>query len=135
MLMNFEDDDPTGRPTPLTKPLCYDQPQGPPMARTPGSKSEQKKRHLLKVEADWGSPELHDYVVDHIDPGAEQGPNDHFIFHNFVKRWGDKAVPIAKFAFEVSDGKWHGKVVAPHMFQKGYDPYFAAEIVRILETR
>ena len=70
-----------------------------------------------------------------MSAGAGVGQNDSFIFQHFMRRWGNKAVPIAKFAFVVAGGRWHGKDVAPSMFSKGYDPYFAAEIDRLLESR
>lgn len=121
MLMNFEDDTPT---TPVKKW----------QSKTRASISPSSK-HLYKDEQYWGPQELHDYVLSKMDPDAEVADNDAFIFQHFMKRWGDKAIQIAKFAFDVSDGKWHGKSVAPLHFLKAYDAYFAEEIARLLETR
>jgi hypothetical protein len=123
VLRNFDDDAPTGT---ISRESAH----------VPHSRSNAvSKRHLLKTSDAWGAPELHDYVSNQLLPGTEIGSNDSFIFRGFVSRWKERAVPIAKFAFEVSGGEWHGQPVAPYMFQKGYDPYFASEIARLLETR
>jgi hypothetical protein len=89
--------------------------------------------HLLKDPTDWDSNDLHNYVLSQMDHGqAEETKNASFIFKHFLKRWPN-GVGIAKYAFDISKGQWHGKYVSPGMFQKGYDPYFAEEISQILE--
>jgi hypothetical protein len=84
-------------------------------------------------ESEWGPNELLDYVYASMDPEAEVSDKDAFIFQHFMRRWPDHAVAIVKCAFQVYGGKWRNQSVAPYMFTKGYDPYLATEILRVLD--
>lgn len=102
---------------------------------------------LAREETVWGWEDLRDYVASEItkrfgvfprDPKKEYG-----IFTNFIIRWDGigkdgvathpgRSVAIAKFAFEVHDGRWKGAPVRFTRFCKGSDPYFAQPIVEYL---
>ena len=81
--------------------------------------------------------ELRDYVLRESEKaGSDQyfEPNNLIgIFKAFVGRWPHgKADEIARYAFEICRGVWHGEIVGPAMFCKNWDPYFAEEIDRML---
>jgi hypothetical protein len=95
-------------------------------------RSEPKTSYLAIQPEDWGWEELRDYVANETikrfgvfprDPKKEFG-----IFKSFCERWGDRAVMIAKFAFEIQDGRWRGAPVKMTRFCKASDPYFATLI-------
>jgi hypothetical protein len=75
---------------------------------------------------------LRDYVVHEIEQRFGPFPRDPrkeaSIFKSFVARWGAKAMPIAKAAFEVYNGYWHSSPISVNRFCKGSDPYFAQPI-------
>ncbi len=75
---------------------------------------------------------LRNYVVDQIvattgpfprNPQVESG-----IFKGFIARWGDKAMVIARHAFEVYGGYWNNAPIRVNRFAKNNDPYFAEVI-------
>jgi hypothetical protein len=90
------------------------------------------KRFLLKPDAEWAWQDLRDYVVNEIEQRTGPFPSSPEkligIFKSFFARWGDKAVPIARFIFEVCDGRWAGSPVTVNRFAKNSDPYFAGKI-------
>lgn len=79
---------------------------------------------------------LRDYVVEQITKYNGAFPRDtkkeKGIFTSFISRWGDKAMPIAKAAFEVHQGVWHNAPVRIQRFCINSDPYFACVIARTL---
>lgn len=93
--------------------------------------------HLLKME--WGWEELRDYVISESEKRFGVQPRDArkeaSVFKRFVGEYGDTAKPIAKYAFEVEDGRWMGAPVTVNRFAKGSDPYFAEVIVQRLSER
>lgn len=84
----------------------------------------------------WGWEQLRDYVYRMSDERWGAQPRDVLkdsgIFKGFVKRWGDKAEPIARHAFETCSGVWRGAPVRTGRFTQGSDPYFAAVIAKNL---
>lgn len=85
-----------------------------------------------KPPADWSWEELRDYVVREIEARFGAFPRDSKkefgIFSAFKGRWGAQAGPIAKFAFDVADGRWKGAPISVTRFAKGSDPYFSVPI-------
>lgn len=84
----------------------------------------------------WGWEQLRDYVVTQIEGRFGCFPRDALkesgIFKGFVKRWGEKAGPIAIHAFEVRQGAWAGAPIGVTRFTKGNDPFFAVPILESL---
>lgn len=82
----------------------------------------------------WGWEEVRDYVLRKIDERWGAQPRDPLkesgIFKGFVKRWGAKAEPIARCAFEVHNGVWRGSPIKIGRFTVGSDPFFAAVIAK-----
>lgn len=88
--------------------------------------------HLARTDEDWTWRDLRDYVIDHLgklhgdlhrDPLKESG-----IFKSFLKRWGDQAPAIARYAFEECGGKVDGDWVKLTSFCRNSDPFFAEPI-------
>ena len=85
--------------------------------------------------------ELRDYVLRESekagsleDWSGKRRNNLIGIFKRFVATWGEeRAEQIARYAFEISRGIWHGEFVGPAMFCENWDPYFAEEIDRMLK--
>lgn len=106
-------------------------------ASKPSLPQVQAKRWLVDTTAEWGWEELRDYVVGEIQDRQGPIPRDPLkeaaIFKRFVKQWGERAKPIAQYAFGVCDGKWAGAPVGVNRFCKGSDEFFAEEIVRRLD--
>ncbi len=84
------------------------------------------------VGEEWTWSQLRDYVVAQIEertgpfprrPEAEIG-----IFKGFINRWGDRAAPIARAAFEVHGGYWRSAPISVNRFCANSDPYFAQVI-------
>lgn len=95
------------------------------------------RAYLGKTE--WAWDDLRDYVVAQIEERFGAFPRDSRkesgIFKSFLARWGDQAQTIARYAFEVEDGRWAGAPISVNRFCKGSDPYFAAKIVeRVVEN-
>lgn len=87
------------------------------------------------VQGEWGWDALRDYVVAEIEArfGAfpRDGKKEYGIFTSFVGRWGsDAAQAIARYAFEVCDGRWAGAPISVTRFCKGSDPFFGAVIAQ-----
>lgn len=96
----------------------------------------QSHTHFAVPMEQWTWRELRDYVVDEIenrfgiftrDPLKEAG-----IFKGFVKRWGQNAGAIARYAFTVCDGLWHDSPVTVFRFAQGSDAHFASIIAESL---
>jgi hypothetical protein len=77
---------------------------------------------------------IRDYVVEQVTKYSGSFPRDavkeYGIFTSFVQRWGDKAMPIARVAFEVHKGVWHNAPIRIQRFCHGSDPYFSCIIAR-----
>ena len=89
------------------------------------------KRYTFTNDADWDWRDLRDFVVAHSRENGGRiigGPRLVGIFEGFMKRWGDAAVQIARYAIEVEGGVWLGHLVTPEDFAHGSDPYFAIPI-------
>jgi hypothetical protein len=92
----------------------------------------------------WGWKELRDYVVTEIEARFGPMPNrnlhhEYGIFTRFVAPrekggWGEQAKDIARFAFEVMDGRWRGRQVSIYHFSKNQDREFAEVIAARLKT-
>ena len=83
---------------------------------------------------DWSWDDLRNYVVVQIEERLGVFPRDSRkeagIFKSFLSRWPEgQAQAIARYAFEVCDGRWAGAPISVNRFCKGSDPYFAAKIV------
>ena len=90
------------------------------------------KAYLAKDEWDWN--DLRDYVVGQIEERFGAFPRDSRkesgIFKSFLGRYGaDRAQAIARFAFEIGDGRWKGAPISVNRFCKGSDPYFGDVIL------
>jgi hypothetical protein len=87
---------------------------------------------LLKPEAEWGWQELRDYIIAQSirrHGAVPRNPvKEASIVKAFMERWGDIAIPIAKRAFDGSDGVWHRAPVRIEHFAKASDDYFAAHL-------
>ena len=91
----------------------------------------------LKDPKNWEWRDLRDYVVlECINRGVRyegDGAKEKSMFSSFMKRWPDgRGIEIARYAFQISQGLWHGQLVSPTMFSKGFDPYFSQEIDKLL---
>ena len=88
---------------------------------------------LLVEPSEWSWQEFRDYVVAHIEQVSGPFPRDakkeYGIFSRFLNTYGQDAVRIAKYAFEVCDGWWKGAPISVNRFTKGSDPYFANVIL------
>lgn len=93
-------------------------------------KPSQARAYLGKSE--WAWDDLRDYVVTQIEERYGAFPRDSRkesgIFKSFLARWGGKAQPIARYAFEMADGRWAGAPIGVNRFCKGSDPFFAEVI-------
>lgn len=85
--------------------------------------------YLLKEDSQWTWEDLRDYVMGQIEqyhgPQVRHAVKEASIFKGFLKRHGDKAVAIARFAFEVQRGMWQRAPISVNRFCAGSDPYFA----------
>ena len=91
----------------------------------------------LKDPKQWEWRDLRDYVVsESLAHGLQyqgDGAKEKAMFAAFLKRWPDgRGQQIARYVFQSSQGLWHGQLVSPQMFSKGFDPYFAVEIDKLL---
>lgn len=94
---------------------------------------------LLDSPENWDWRQLRDYVLRSItDRHGPQPSGDEIrnqsIFRSFAQRWGKKAGPIARFAFEDQDGFWRDAPVTASRFTKGNDTYFAGPISERLSS-
>lgn len=89
--------------------------------------------HVMAPVEEWGWEELRDYVVSSIEkthgPFPRNMKTEHSIFKSFAKRWGSQAGPIARYAFEVSDGMWRGAPISVNRFCLNSDTWFAEPIL------
>lgn len=92
--------------------------------------------YLLKADEDWTAENLRDYVMGQIEqfhgPQLRNPMKEGAIFKSFLGRYGDKAVKIARFAFEVERGMWHRAPISATRFCKASDQYFADVIAERL---
>jgi hypothetical protein len=96
----------------------------------------QRTQYVAKPEETWAWDDLRDYVVREIEQRFGVFPRDskkeYGIFHAFCGRWADQAPAIARFAFEVEDGRWAGAPISINRFCKNSDPFFAEVIAKRL---
>lgn len=95
------------------------------------------RSYLLVAPEKWSARELRSYVVGEIALrfGYEPIPafKEHAIFASFIERWGgEMAAAMARYVFEVCDGKWLGKPVTIYRWCKNADPYFAIPLAERL---
>jgi hypothetical protein len=94
----------------------------------------QRVQYVGKPDSDWAWDDLRDYVVREIEQRFGVFPRDskkeYGIFHAFCGRWGDQAPAIARFAFEVEDGRWAGAPISINRFCRNSDDYFASIIAK-----
>jgi hypothetical protein len=92
--------------------------------------------HLLKPDAQWSWEDLRDYVMAQIiayhGPQLRNPVKEAAIFKGFLARYGDKAVAIARFAFEQQRGMWQRAPISVTRFCKGSDVYFGDVIAKRL---
>lgn len=85
--------------------------------------------YLLKADSEWSWENLRDYVMGQIEtfhgPQVRNAMKEASVFKSFSARHGDKAVAIARHAFEVQRGMWQRAPIAVNRFCKASDPYFA----------
>lgn len=83
-------------------------------------------------KTEWAWDDLRDYVVTNIEerfgPFPRDARKESGIFKSFLARHGDQAQAIARYAFEVADGRWAGAPISVNRFCKNSDPYFAEVI-------
>lgn len=88
--------------------------------------------YLLKEDTAWTWEDLRDYVMGQIEefhgPQLRNAMKESAIFKGFKARHGDKAVGIARFAFEQQRGMWQRAPISVNRFCKGSDPYFSDPI-------
>lgn len=88
---------------------------------------------VAKDDAAWGWDDLRDYVVAAIEARFGVFPRDArkeaSIFKSFLGRYDDRAIGIARYAFEQCDGFWAGAPISVNRFCKGSDVYFGDRIV------
>jgi hypothetical protein len=84
----------------------------------------------------WDWRGLRDYVMARIEDRHGRVERDSLkeasVFKSFLKRWGDVAPDIARYALEDCGGQWNGRPVTMTSFCKGSDPYFGALIAERL---
>lgn len=118
------------------KPVVKTAPETPVVQETVRLTPVPGAAYLMKDDADWTWEDLRDYVMGQIV--AYHGPQlrnlvkEAGIFRSFMGRYEDKAVAIARFAFEQQRGMWQRAPITVTRFCKGSDPYFADPIARRL---
>jgi hypothetical protein len=98
------------------------------------------RTHLLTKAECWTWMELRDYVTTEIE--ARFGTQTQMGFYQamgafkgFIERWGgEQSAAISRYVFEVCDGMWLGKPVAPSRWCKNNDPFFAIPIAERLAS-
>jgi hypothetical protein len=92
--------------------------------------------YLAKPDETWDWEDLRNYVIHEIERRHGAQPRDSRkefgIFNSFMNRWGSQAVPIARFAFEISDGRWMGAPIKMTRFCKESDKVFGSVIAEKL---
>src|SRR5690606_17511487 len=96
-----------------------------------------ERGYLIKSEWEWS--DLRDYVVYEIEerfgPFPRESAKEVGIFKAFMKRWGADAQAIAKYAFEVENGRWRGAPISIYRFCQNSDPYFAVPIMERIQAK
>lgn len=99
----------------------------------------QSRTDLLRSEDAWGWSEVRDYVVSEIEARFGAFPRDskkeYGIFNRFCRTFGSDAPRIARYAFEVADGRWKGSPIGIQRFCKGSDAWFSEPILERLNDR
>lgn len=100
-------------------------------------KPSERQQFLAKPDAEWRWADLRDYVVAEIEScygplSGRDSKKEFGIFNSFMIRWKERAVPIARAAFERFDGRWNNEAISIYRFCKNADPYFAAVIAERL---
>ena len=97
--------------------------------------------HLHCSPEAWGWQELRDYVIYHISmlTGEFSGhptssAAEAQIFKSFIRRHGDNAQRIARYAMDTCDGLWYSSPVTIFDFCKNSDSRFAEPILKSLEA-
>lgn len=92
-----------------------------------------KSDAVAKADAGWQWDDLRDYVVakieEHHGPFPRDSKKESGIFKSFLSRYGEMAPVIARYAFEVCNGRWREAPISVTRFCKASDPYFADIIV------
>lgn len=92
--------------------------------------------YLMKADVDWTWEDLRDYAMGQIvmyhGPQVRNAVKESATFKSFMTRYGDKAVGIARFAFENQRGMWRRTPISVSRFAKGSDPYFGDVIANRL---
>lgn len=100
-------------------------------------RSVTRRTHVAVEESEWTWRELRDYVIGEIERRfggtASDDPRwpvkERAIFSSFLTRHGaELSVAIARYVFEIQDGRWQGNPVTPFQFCLKSDPYFARPI-------
>ena|SRR5580765_5572925 len=86
----------------------------------------------------WQWSDLRDYVIRKIEETCGQVPRqasykEQAIFEGFLKRHGQRAPQIVRYAFEVAGGYWRNAPISVNRFCANSDPYFSDVIKRHLE--
>lgn len=91
---------------------------------------------MFKEGARWSWEDLRDYVTTEIEKRFGKFPRNHTetgIFKSFIKRFPDgRAERIARYAFEMQNGRWRGAPIGIQRFCIASDPYFADKIEEYL---
>jgi hypothetical protein len=102
------------------------------------ARPEEHRQFENKPDDQWTWSDLRDYVVIQIEKRYGQFPRrseqEYGIFRAFLARWGEMAPAIARYSFEVCEGRWHSAPISLGRFAKGSDPYFAAVIAERLKS-
>lgn len=108
----------------------------PTVTETVRVTSVAQAQYLLKPDSDWTASDLRDYVMSQIEefhgPQLRNSVKELAIFKSFRQRYGDKAVAIARFAFEQQRGMWQRAPISVNRFCKASDPYFGDVIAERL---
>lgn len=92
--------------------------------------------YLTKPDSEWEWDDLRDYVIHEIETRHGVQPRDQRkesgIFKSFLSRYGDKAVPVTRAAFEVFDGVWRSAPITVNRFCKASDPFFGDVLLKRL---
>jgi hypothetical protein len=85
--------------------------------------------YLLKDDSQWTWEDLRDYVMGQMEqyhgPQIRNALKEASIFKGFMSRHGEKAVAIARFAFENQRGMWQRAPISVNRFCKASDAYFS----------
>jgi hypothetical protein len=93
--------------------------------------------YVFKESIEWDWRDLRDYVADQIFRinGSYTGSPviEASIFKGFLKRHGEMASLIARYAFEILDGVWYDEPIDINQFCKNSDPHFGNPIKQLIE--